>query len=152
MRLWNWRAVAVAAPGCALSAGLVLALGCAVFGRSPIWPDHGLTLSEAVVTRADADLVRLLGQGTDPNASYDVRPGLVADHAVRMTPLEAAVLSRDAAILERLIRRGALIDAPAWNRLRCLAEGDEGVTVLLERHRPAAAVTQCDSGLSETPR
>lgn len=144
MRVENWRAFALAAPGCALSAGLVVALVCAAVGRSPIWPDHGLTLSEAVVTRADADIVRLLGYGNDPNAPYDVRPGLLEDHAVRVTPLEAAALVREAGALEHLLRNGALPDPPAWNRLRCLAGDDERVAAVLERHRPAGAVMRCD--------
>lgn len=144
MRVGNWRAVALAAPGCALGAGLAVALVCAAVGRSPIWPDHRLTLSEAVVAGADADIVRLLGDGTDPNAAYDVRPGLLADRTVRVTPLEAAALSREAGAMERLLGIGALIDSSMWNRLRCLAGPDEGVVGVLERHRPAGAVMRCD--------
>lgn len=144
MRTGNWRAVALAAPGCALSAGLAVALVCAASGRSPIWPDHRLTLSEAVVMRADADIARLIGYGDDPNAPSDVRPGLLADRTVRVTPLEAATLSREAGVLEHLLRNGALIEPLVWNRLRCLAGGDESVTAVLERHRPAGAVMRCD--------
>lgn len=144
--VWYWRAAAVAAPGCALGAGLAIALAGAALGRSPIWPDQDLTLSEAVVTRAEADLVRLLRTGADPNAPYDVRPGLLESRAVRVTPIEAAVRSHDAEMLERLLRHGASIDAAAWNRLRCLAVADEGLAELLERHRPAAAVRRCNDG------
>lgn len=103
MRTWNWRAVALAAPGCACAAGLAVSLVAALGGRDPIWPDHQLTLSEAVVTRAEADIVRLLGEGADPHAPYDVRPGLLEDEAVRVTPREAAVLSGNADLIERFL-------------------------------------------------
>lgn len=104
MRTWNWRAVALAAPGCAFAAGLAVALAAGVGGRDPIWPDHRLTLSEAVVTRAEADMIRLLEEGADPNTPYEVRPGLLADGAVRVTPLEAAVMSGNADLIARLLK------------------------------------------------
>lgn len=100
---WNWRACALAVPGWVLSAGFAVALVGALVGRDPIWPDHRLTLSEAVVTRAEADIVRLLGDGADPHAVYDVRSGLLEDDAVRVTPREAAVRSGNGDLIERFL-------------------------------------------------
>ena len=137
------RAIVLAVPGCVLSAGLALALVGALVGRHPVWPDHGLTLSEAVVTRAVADVVGLIRDGRDPNAPYDVRPGLLDDDAVRVTPLEAAVLSRDSEMIERLLGYGAQMGPAAWMRLRCLAGDDAAMRAVLEPRRPPGAGIAC---------
>jgi hypothetical protein len=115
----------------------------AALGRSPIWPDQHLNLSEAAAGRDDAEVMRLIGDGEDPNAARPVRAGMLADQPVHVTPLEAAVLARRGIIVERLLASGAAVDETTWNRLRCLAEGTEGAGVL-DRHRPGRAVMRCD--------
>jgi len=134
----GWSA-AVAAPGVLLSLLLVVALVLAAAGRSPVWPDERLNLSEAIAARADADIRRLRGARLD--VAYDVRPGLLSDGAMRVTPVESAVLTRRAHYLARLFVDGAALDAATWSRLRCLAEAD--VAAVLDRYRPAGAATQC---------
>jgi hypothetical protein len=136
---WNWRDATVAAPGVLLAAGLGAALVLSAVGRSPIWPDQQMNLSEAIAASADAEIVKLRGARLD--VAYDVRPGLLSDQATRATPLEAAVRAHRADYLERLLGDGVELDAASWSRLRCLA-GDDSATVL-ERHRPAGAAMTC---------
>jgi hypothetical protein len=144
MSSWNWRAIAVAAPPGVLVAGLAAALVLACVGRNPIWPDHDLTLSEAVAAADDAEVELLMAAGTDLSAAYDVRPGLLAERPERLTPLESAVLSHRADLVERFLENGAVIDAPTWNRLACLA-GDAAVAAVLDRYRPAQVIRNCDA-------
>jgi hypothetical protein len=129
-----------------LAAALAAALVSAAFGENPIWRDDELTLSEAIAAGADADLVRLLGMGADVNATYDVRPGLLGERPARVTPLEAAVLVGSVDIADRLLARGATVDAATWNRLRCAA-ASEPLVELLEHHRPADGEPRCDENL-----
>ena len=135
--------MALAAPACVLAAGLALALALGAFGHHPMWPHHPLNLSEAAAVRDEAEVVRLIGYGEDPNVRRDIRPGVLFNYAVRLTPLEAAVASRRAQMVERLLANGALMDADLWNSLRCLARGHE-VPHVLDRHRPEGAGLRCE--------
>ena len=138
----HWPLVAVGAPSAVLAVALAVTLVLAAFGRSPIWPAQQLTLSEAIATVDDAEIVRLMSGGADLNARHGVRAGLLLDRPADVTPLEAAVLAGRGDLFERLVRGGASIDPSEWNRLRCLAEADDLADVL-ERHRPANAVMRC---------
>lgn len=140
VRALPWRRLAVAAPGVLLALGLGVALALSTAGRSPIWPDHAVNLSEAIAASEDAEVLRLMGSRLD--REYDVRPGLLAEHAMRVTPLESAVLSRRADYLERLLGSETVLDAATWNRLRCLATDD--AAALLDRHRPPGTALKCD--------
>ena len=58
--------------------------------------------------RDAAEIVRLIEElSEDPDAAREVRPGLLAEHAVRATPLEAAVATRDVEIARVLLVNGA---------------------------------------------
>jgi|SRR5215510_6417480 len=139
----NWAEVALAAPACVLAAGLAVALLLGAVGRHPMWPHRELNLSEAAAVRDEAEVVRLIEYGEDPNGRREIRPGLLFDSVVRLSPLEAAVASQRAEMIELLLANGALMDAALWNRLRCLARGHE-VPLALERHRPAGAIMRCE--------
>jgi hypothetical protein len=139
----KWAAACLAAPACVLVVGLAAALLLGAAGRHPMWRHQELNLSEAAAARDEAEVVRLIGHGEDPNTPRDIRPGLLFGYATRLTPLEAAVASQRAEMVERLLANGALMDAALWNRLRCAARGNE-VPVALERHRPPGAMMRCD--------
>jgi hypothetical protein len=108
-----------------------------------MWPDQKLNLSEAAAARDEAEVLRLIGQGQDPNMPHDIRAGLLFDHTTRLTPLEAAVMSQRSSMVERLLANGAVMDAELWNRLRCLAGGYE-MPRFLDQHRPAGVVMRCE--------
>jgi hypothetical protein len=139
MNGWRGRHAVAATPGIVLAAALAAALALSAAGRSPVWPEQQINLSEAIAAGADAEIVRL--RGTRLDIVYEVRPGLLSEQATRATPLEAAVRAHRADYLERLLGTIAALDAASWNRLRCMADGDSAA--VLERHRPAGAAMDC---------
>ena len=91
----RWPTIMLAAPGCLLAIGLAVALGLAAFGRHPMWPHEQANLSEAAAIRDVAEIVRLIERGDNPNAARNIRAGLLREMAVRLTPVQAAVASKD---------------------------------------------------------
>jgi len=136
-------AFAVAMPGCLLAAASLIALMLAAFGEYPMWPHDDVNLAEAAGAREEAEVTRLIERGQDPNAPYPVRPGLVLDRPAKLTPLEAAVINDDPAMVAQLFARGAAVDGPSWVALRCFA-ADLRVAPVLDEHRPGSATLECD--------
>jgi len=120
-----------------LAAVSLVALAMAAFGRYPMWPHKEFTLAEAAGARDEAEVVRLIENGEDPNARYPVREGLVFERAANLTPLEAAVLNDDPAIVRQLLARGASADGTSWGVLRCVA--GSRVAPVLDEHRPSTS-------------
>jgi len=85
-----------------------------------VWPPDDVNVSEAVATGNYAELVRLLENGADPTRSGAVRAPLLASEAVVLTPLEAAVLVRNATMMQLLLARGAVLTRSVAGRLKCL--------------------------------
>jgi hypothetical protein len=140
----NVGALVLAVPGGLVIAGFGAGLLFAPFDRHPMWPRVELNLSEAAAVRDAAEIVRLVEASEDPNAAVEVRPGFLAEHAVRVTPLEAAVAVKDIEIARVLLVNGAAMDPDVWNHLRCAADGDE-MTEFLDRRRPSGSTLRCDS-------
>ena len=140
----NAGAIALAAPGFLVTAGLMVGLVLAPFGRHPMWPHHELNLSEAAAVRDAGEIVRLIEASEDPNAERQVRPGFLEAQAVRATPLEAAVAAKDVEIARILLVNGAAMNADVWNHLRCTAAGDE-MTEFLDRRRPFGSALHCEN-------
>jgi hypothetical protein len=130
-------ALAAALPGTLLAALSVVALTLGIRGEPPMWPHADLTLAEAAGAREEAEVIRLIEQGQDPDARYPVREGLVLERPARLTPLEAAVMNDDEAIARQLLARGAAPDATSWVVLRCLAAGSPRVAPVLDAYRPS---------------
>lgn len=133
----NRAALIVALPGCLLAAASVVALLMAAFDQPPMWPYEAYTLAEAAGARDEAEVLRLIERGEDPNGRYSVRAGLVLERTARLTPLEAAVLNDDPAITRALLARGIRLDGPSWTAVRCQA-GARAAAVLDEIRRPAS--------------
>ena len=138
----KWPTLALAVPGCLMAAGFAAALLMAAVDRHPMWPHQQWNLSEAAAVRDTAEVARLIQFAEDPNVPRDIRAGLLSDHPVRLTPLEAAVAINDGNMVVLLLRSGAVLDAETWNRLQCTADGDE-VRRVLENHAPPGALRQC---------
>jgi len=136
-------AILLAAPGCLLAAASIGALGLALIDEHPMWPHVPYNLAEAAATREEAEVIRLIEQGDDPNVRYPVRAELIFDYPTRLTPLEAAVARDDPAVVRRLVAKGARLDAALWTYLRCIVQGDR-VIPALDEHRPEGAELQCD--------
>ena len=100
-----------------------------------LWPPDQVTLSEAIATRNNAEALRLIQQGADPNGATRVRDGLLTNgYDTVVTPVEAAVGAQRADSLRMLLATGATIDAKELQVLRCLEQmrRDSGVRELLE--------------------
>lgn len=139
------RACGAAVPALAavvVSAAMVVA--AATGAAPPFWRGGSLTLSEAAALRDGGELVRMIAAGSDPNAVYPLRPGVLAVQS--LTPMEAAVGARRAEMVDLLVLHGAQVDAAAWRRLHCFAikTGAADVVSTLDRYRPADAVASCE--------
>jgi hypothetical protein len=106
-----------------------------------LWPPDEVTLSEAVATRNNAEAVRLIEKGANPNQPGYVRDGLLTNgYAVTVKPIEAAVGAQRADSLRMLLDNGASIDQEELTVLRCLeqARHDSGVSELLAAQATSA--------------
>jgi hypothetical protein len=105
-----------------------------------LWPPDEVTLSEAVATRNNAEALRLISLGADPNRPSHVRDGLLTNgYDVVVTPIEAAVGAQRADSLRMLLANGASVDEGELRVLRCYerTRPDAGVREVLEAHAPA---------------
>jgi len=143
LNTWKWAAIALAAPGCVLAAFSVIVPAMAGVGHDPVWPHEPYNLAEAAAVRDEAEVVRLIEQGHDPNMRYDVRARWVFDHPTRLTPLEAAVVRDDPEIVRQLLAKGAVMNEGLWARLRCAA-ASPSLRAVLDQYRPASAPQDCD--------
>lgn len=142
--------IAAALPGCLLAVGSAVALILAATGRDPIWPYEPVNMSEAAGMDDEAEVVRLIGYGEDPNASRETRAGFVRNVPTPLTPLEAAVISGNPSMVSTLLANGAAMNPSTWNRLRCLADDRKSdLIMMLDAHRPQGAMTHCDRSARE---
>jgi len=110
-------------------------------GGNGLWPSDEVTLSEAVATRNNAEAVRLIEGGANPNQPSPVRDGLLTNgYGVTVKPIEAAVGVQRADSLRMLLANGAAVDQEELRVLRCLEEArhDSGVRELLAAQSTAA--------------
>lgn len=82
-------------------------------GADTFWPLPEITLSEAVVTRDYAEVVRLIESGADPNRPAHIRVDMLNSAEYTKTPLEAAVGTGVIELVQLLLRHGAVIPAGA---------------------------------------
>jgi hypothetical protein len=118
----------------------------AAAGEHPRWPTLQLTLSEATAVRDNAEVMRLLERGDDPNRRYSVRPGLVDnERPVMATPIEAAISNRRSDLVELLLTHGARLTDADWTRLRCVATAyeDHDLEAALDSGHTDAKVARC---------
>lgn len=104
-----------------------------------LWPPDTVTLAEAVATRNNAEALRLIQQGADPNRPGPVRDGLLTNgYDVVVLPVEAAVAAQRADSLGMLLANGASVDDRELRVLRCLerARHDSGVREILDARAP----------------
>jgi hypothetical protein len=118
-----------------------------------LWPTDEVTLSEAVATRNNAEAVRLIELGADPNRPSHVRDGLLTNgYDVTVRPVEAAVGAKRADSLRMLLANGALLDKEELLVLRCFEQTrrDSGVREILDARSPGAV--DCDGVRSPVER
>jgi hypothetical protein len=111
------RHFALACPALLVTLGLTVFACAEMLGAHPLTMGPPRSVPEAIAMRDEAGAARLIEEGADVRAIGLVRPGILTDRPLLVTPLEAAVLVDATAMLDFLVARGA--DVP--NELACLA-------------------------------
>ena len=111
------RHFALACPALLVTLGLTVFVCAEMLGAHPLTMGPPRSVPEAIAMRDEAGAARLIEEGADVRAIGLVRPGILTDQPLLVTPLEAAVLVDATAMLDFLIAKGA--DVP--NELACLA-------------------------------
>jgi hypothetical protein len=92
-----------------------------VRGQPLIWPAQPVTLTEAIGMHDGGEVVRQLALGANPNARYDTWDILKRDQHVFVTPLEAAVATRERYLFELIVAHGGLLTPENARTLQCFA-------------------------------
>ena len=101
-----------------LAAGI---LAAGAFGWQPLWPTATTTISEAIALKDRATALDLIVRGQDPNARYHVREGVVGERSAELTPLEAAITTREIYVVQFLFDHGAVVNDGNRRLLVCSA-------------------------------
>jgi hypothetical protein len=116
-------------------------------GQPLFWPAQPVTLTEAIGMHDTAEIVRQIALGANPNTRYDTWDILKRDKHVTVTPLEAAVATREGNLFEMVIAHGALLTPENARTLYCFAiqeHASEIAAYIAARFRPPAS---CDGVL-----
>jgi hypothetical protein len=137
--------VAAAVP-CLLVLVLFAASGAATLlrGQPLIWAPSRVTLSEAVAMSDLGESIRLLTLGADPNARYELAGVFRSDAHATLTPLEAAVLTRELYMMDVVVDHGARIDERNTRTLQCLARAVDAPAVAEYLAERSTRVESCE--------
>ena len=101
-----------------LSASGIVAL---VQGQPLVWAAEPVTLTEAIGMHDTAEIVRQIALGANPNIRYDTWDILKRYQHVSVTPLEAAVATREQYLFETIVAQGGLLTPENARTLHCFA-------------------------------
>lgn len=143
----RWMTGAVAGPALAAAGWVAFVLLAQVLAPSLV-DGRTLTLPEAAALGSEADIVRLVRAGADPNASARVRLGVLREIDQRMTPLEAGAAGRIGdrdGVMRLLVEAGAALDDRSYPVVWCLADYRQNDDTLsfLQGHLPGATTPDC---------
>src|SRR6266850_3532144 len=114
---------AILVPVSAAFCALLFFVGAEAAGARPFAIAPPSNVAEAVALGDAAQAVGFIRSGQSPDARWPVRQGLLdSQKAVRVTALQAAILSRNTEIAGLLLRQGA--HAEHSESLACLAQAD----------------------------
>ena len=137
--------VALALPPAATLAVLAASGTVALVSGQPLlWPAQPATLTEAIGMHDTGEIVRQLALGANPNARYDAWDILKRYQHVSVTPLEAAVATRERHLFELIVAHGALLTPETAHMLHCFAVQERAAEIaasIAERFPPTAS---CD--------
>ena len=134
----------VALPGIVVGVAFAVSGAAALFrGRPLIWPPTEVTLSEAVALRDQGEVVRQIMTGIDPNNRYVVRRVFRDNEEVALTPLEAAVVTRELYMVDLVVDYGASVNERNAATLQCLAIG-VGMETIRRYLADLAGEADCD--------
>ena len=139
-------AVVLAAPALVWLAAAGAIVIAALIGYRALAAPADLTLSEAAAIRDEAEVLRQIGAGADPNIPSRVRPGLIGDPEYLMTSLEAATVAGHLEVLQLLVRNGATVNESNFPVLYCLAQESDASDIVsfLQEHVPSGVVFECE--------
>jgi hypothetical protein len=142
-RLPRW---AAALPALLVGVVSVIIVALSAVGASPVWTTSPMTMSEAAVMRDPAMVARAIATGEDPYVARRVRSGLLVEHDVSLTALDAAIGARRGEVVSFLLFAAPPRDAATWERATCLAGmvGDRDVTAVIDKARPASVAARCE--------
>ena len=84
-------------------------------------PAQPVTLTEAIGMHDTAEIVRQIALGANPNIRYDTWDILKRYQHGSVTPLEAAVATREQNLFEMIVAHGALLTPENARTLHCFA-------------------------------
>lgn len=90
-------------------------------GQPLFWPAQPVTLTEAIGMHDTAEIVRQIALGANPNIRYDTWDILKRYQHVSVTPLEAAVATREPHLFDMIVALGALVTPENARTLHCFA-------------------------------
>ncbi len=131
------------APASLLALAALLLFAASV-GYRPLWATPSTTLAEAARGGDTATVFRMLSAGSDPNLAGPVAFEGRSEPDV-LTPLEAAVESRQVEVVQLLMEMGAQASDSDRQRLACLASAVDAPEVRAYLHStiPPAATPDC---------
>jgi len=129
-------------PAVVLAAFAVSGATALATGQPLFWPAQPVTLTEAIGMHDTAEIVRQIALGANPNSRYDTWDILKRYQHVSVTPLEAAVATRERYLFEMLVAHGALVTPEDARTLHCFAVQEHAPDIaayLAERFPPPAS-------------
>ena len=129
-------------PPLLLLASAAIIVVAALAGLQPLWASPAVSLAAAAHDGDAATVYRMLKAGADPNGAGDV---VLSSGVVSLTPVEAAVESRQVETLQVLLTSGARLVEADRPRLICLARASSApeVEVFLRSSTPASDAIDC---------
>ena len=132
--------LALALPPAAVLAAFAASGAAALSTGQPFfWPAQKVTLTEAIGMHDTAEIVRQIALGANPNSRYDTWDILKRYQNVSVTPLEAAVATREKHLFEIVVANGALLTPENAPTLHCFAVQEHAAAIaayLAERFPP----------------
>jgi hypothetical protein len=113
--------VALCAPAWLVIAGIALIAAGERMGGTPFAGRTPANSAEAAAMGRAADVLRFLRAGEDPGRVYQVDPEIISSSVRQATVLEAAIWSRQVALVRLLDAEGAITSSAERGSLACLA-------------------------------
>jgi hypothetical protein len=121
---------AVAAAPCAVALVFAVSGAAALSGGQPlVWSARPVTLSEAMASRDQGEVVRQVASGVSLDGRYDVYDVIKRGRHTPATPLEAAIATREQYMFELALNYGAHLGPDNARGLFCLAEAERATDI-----------------------
>jgi hypothetical protein len=147
MRRWTTIALSLALalpPAVVLIAFAASGTAALTRGQPLFWPAQPVTLTEAIGMHDTAEIVRQIALGANPNIRYDTWDILKRYQHVSVTPLEAAVATREQYLFEMIVAHGALLTPENARTLHCFAVQEQASAIAADLAARLPQPVSCD--------